>query len=82
MFLHAARKSFAGLFNSPGVMAVADWLKFASAVYAVRSLLLALRCLVNSVLPIVSIVVPFWGYLVKALVYTWLNQKRELQWRL
>ena len=33
-------------------------------------------------LPIVSIVVPFWGYLIKALIYNWLNQKKELQWRL
>ena len=30
-------------------------------------------------LPIVSIVVPFWGYLLGSLM---LNQKKELQWRL
>ena len=33
-------------------------------------------------LPIVSIVVPFWGYLIGSLLYIWLNQKKELQWRL
>ena len=32
--------------------------------------------------PIVSIVVPFGGYLLGSLVYNWLNQKKELQWRL
>ena len=26
-------------------------------------------------LPIVSIVVPFWGYLIGSLIYSWLNQK-------
>ena len=34
------------------------------------------------VLPIVSIVVPFGGYLIGSLLYIWLNQKKELQWRL
>ena len=29
-------------------------------------------------LPIVSIIVPFWGYLLGSLVQNWLNQKREL----
>ena len=45
-------------------------------------------------IPVVSIVVPFWGYLVGSLLYMymymyvyiyiciWLNQKQELQWRL
>ena len=33
-------------------------------------------------LPIVSIVVPFGGYLIGSLIYNWLNQKKELQWRL
>ena len=33
-------------------------------------------------LPIVSIVVSFWGYLIGSLIYNWLNQKKELQWRL
>ena len=32
--------------------------------------------------PIVSIVVPFWGYLIGSKLYIWLNQKKELQWRL
>ena len=32
--------------------------------------------------PRVSIVVPFWGYLIGSLIYNWLNQKKELQWRL
>ena len=27
-------------------------------------------------LPIVSIVVPFWGYLIGSLLYIWLNQKK------
>ena len=34
------------------------------------------------VLPVVSIVVPFWGYIFTSLIYNWLNQKTELQWRL
>ena len=29
------------------------------------------------VIPIVSIVVPFWGYLIGSLIYNWLNQKRN-----
>ena len=33
-------------------------------------------------LPIVSIVVPFWGYLLGSLIESWLNQKKELEWRL
>ena len=32
--------------------------------------------------PIVSIAVPFWGYLLGSYLYIWLNQKKELQWRL
>ena len=32
--------------------------------------------------PVVSIVVPFWGYLIGSLLCIWLNQKKELQWRL
>ena len=36
----------------------------------------------HSLLPIVSIVVPFGGYLIGSLLYIWLNQKKELQWRL
>ena len=36
-----------------------------------------------SSLPVVSIVVPFWVYLIGSLLYIWgLNQKKELQWRL
>ena len=33
-------------------------------------------------IPRVSIVVPFWGYLLGSLIQNWLNQKKELQWRL
>ena len=33
-------------------------------------------------LPVVSIVVPFWGYAKGSLIYNGLNQKKELQWRL
>ena len=29
------------------------------------------------ILPVVSIVVPFWGYLIGSLLYGWLNQKRN-----
>ena len=29
--------------------------------------------------PIVSIVVPFWGYLLGSLIQNWLNQKTEIQ---
>ena len=32
--------------------------------------------------PIVSIVVPFWVHLLGPLIQNWLNQKKELQWRL
>ena len=28
-------------------------------------------------IPIVSIVVPFWGYLIGSYLYIWLNQKRN-----
>ena len=28
-------------------------------------------------LPVVSIVFPFWGYLIGSLLYIWLNQKKE-----
>ena len=31
--------------------------------------------------PIISIVVPFWGYLFGSLISIWLNQKKERQWR-
>ena len=33
-------------------------------------------------LPIVSIVVSLWGYLIESYLYTLLNVKKELQWRL
>ena len=33
-------------------------------------------------LPMVSIVVPFGGYLLGSLIKIWLNQDKELQWRL
>ena len=33
-------------------------------------------------LPVVSIVVPCWGYLIGSLLYIWLNPKKELQWLL
>ena len=36
----------------------------------------------EDVLPVVSIAVPFGGYLIGSLLYIWLNQKKELQWRL
>ena len=32
--------------------------------------------LLNPKIPIVSIVVPFWGYLIGPLIYNWLNQKK------
>ena len=33
------------------------------------------------ILPIVSIVVPFWGYLIRSELYIWINHEQELQWR-
>ena len=41
----------------------------------------ALHIYISLLLPIVSIVVPFWGYLIGSLIYNWLNQRKELQWR-
>ena len=35
-----------------------------------------------NILPVVSIVAPFWVYRIRSLLYIWLNQKKELQWRL